>query len=575
MGLIDEVAARLNLPLRPSFTGGVIARNRLRVVDLLERPNGRYVLNALADLPVAAEEGEVGRLLAGIARRNSLAGRTLTLLAADRRVQVRQVEMPRMPHEELVDSLRFTEADALPFPMEDAVLDGFFMPGNGDDPRTPVLMAAMERATAERYHRMVAGSPFRHIGLTVVPAALEALLEHSRLIDADAPAPFISLSQDSAGVYIFQGGDLKFMRDIALGGEQLTEALAGDYNVAGNLVHVSLDEAEEIKRVMGIPQGDELHEVAHRGITGEMFLARLQAPLEKMVMEFGRSIDYFQNEYRSLDIPAVYLIGSAAQTRNLAAYLTEGLGYPFTVYNPFDDFVEIEKDELAALRAAGPAYAVTVGVALERGRRINLLPPRERYSFKAYLMKRLPAALAAFYLLAVAGVAAAGAAYKGKMEARIASVGADIAALAGEQDAGALMEAKAAALRNEMAAIDTRMTVYPKLEGRDIDWAAFYTELGIMMPRDMALDRLAVRFDGPEEYAADGEKYAKEVVMEGRIRGAAAAQVETLEEFLHSADASRCFVHATLINSHEGPAGIDGERMLMFTIAADIRRRGS
>ncbi|MBI5637934.1 MAG: pilus assembly protein PilM [Nitrospinae bacterium] len=569
---IQGLAARFNFPLVNSHTGIVIGSGRLCLIDL-KRGGGGFYLNVLADVPLEGQNPfspDVSRLLTRLARENSLHGRTAAILAAGRGLRVRILEMPRMEQGELVASLRFTEAEALPYPMETAALDGCILPG-GAEGRMPVLMAALECAEADRHHQMLSRSPFRPIALTVVPAALDALLEHSRIIDTSVPVSFISISGAHIGVYIFEGGGIRFTRDIGFGGDGFTDALTGAYEAEGGGIAVSREEAETLVAFFGIPRGDSLGAHGPRGISGETVLARLQPALDKMVTELGRSLDYYRNEYQHSSVPPAYLIGSAVRIKNLAEYLTDALGCRFSVYNPFGDFIAAEGPGLAAARDNGAACAVAVGVALDQGRRINLLPEKKRWSPRNWLRARLPAAAAACYCLLVLGAGLAGTAYRKSLDAQIAEVEGKIAVLKRAHDAGAVIEAKMADIRGEIGAIDARKAAYPELEGRGIGWKELYGEVGRLMPDDMALDRLIFRFGNTKEYAADGVMYGRQALFEGRVRGGAGGQVKTLEQFLEKMRDSAFFTHATLISSREVAAD-GGNAYLKFTLAADIRR---
>ena len=542
------------------------------MIDLRRSGDGHFYLNFLADAPLEGQDpfsSDVSRLLTRLARENNLRGLTAAILAAGRGLRLRILEMPRMEHGELIASLRFTEAEGLPYPMEEAALDGLIQPG-GAEGRMPVLMAALERAEVDRYHQTVSRSPFRPVALTVIPAALGALLEHARVIDKSLPVPFISISKAHTGVYIFEGGGIRFSRDIGIGGDLLNDALMGDRETAGGNISISREDAEALVAFFGIPRGDCLGVRGPKGISGEMALARMQPALDKIVTELGRSLDYYRNEYRLPSSPSVYFVGSATRIKNLAEYLAEALGCRFTAYNPFGDFIAAEGPRQVAARENGAAYAVAVGVALDQGRRINLLPEKNRWSAGNWLRAWLPVTAAALYVLLVLGLGEAEKAYHKGLDAQIAAVERKIAVLKREHEADAVIEGKIDAIRGELRRIDARKTAYLELEGRDIGWKDLYKEVGLLMPDDMALDRLVFRLGNQREYASDGAMYSRQALLEGRIRGGADAQLKTLGQFLNKMRASAYFSHATLINTRE--AADDGNGYLKFTLAADIRR---
>lgn len=572
MNGIQGLAARFNIPVVNSHTGIALSGGMLCVIDLKRGGDGRIHLNFLAEVPLEGQNPfspDVSRQLTRLAHEHNLWGLTATILAAGRGLRLRILEMPRMSRGELVASLRFTEAEALPYSMDVAALDGCILPG-GSEGRMPVLMAALELTEAALYHQMLSRSPLRPIAITVVPAALNALLEHSRIIDTSVPVSFISVSKTHSGVYIFEGGGIRFTRDIGFGGDVFTDALTGEYETASGKITVSREEAEMLVAYFGIPRADDPGAPGAKGISGEMALARMQSALDKVVTEVGRSLDYCRNEYRHSAASPVYFIGSAARIKNLAEYLTDAVGCRFTIYNPFEDFIAVEDPRFAAARKDGATYAEAVGAALDQGARINLLPEKNRWSAWNWLRVALPVAGVALYLLLVLGLGAWSAAYHRSLDAKIANVKTKIARLQREHDPDTVIEARAAGIRGEIGRIDARNAVHPELAGRDIGWKDLYEEVGRLMPDDMALDRLIFRFGNPKEYASDGAKYGRQAVFEGRVRGGADAQLKTLEQFLGNMRGSAIFTHATLISSHEAADG--GNAFLKFVLAADIQR---
>ncbi len=572
MNSVQRFAARFNFPLVDTFTGIVFGGGALYLADLKRSNNGGFRLHYAAEVPLEGRNPfspEVARLLTRLARENNLRGRTAAILAAGRGLRIRIHEMPRMEHDELVASLRFTEAEVLPYSVDDAELDGFILPG-GVEGRMPVLMSALERGEATRYHQSLSLSPFRPIALTVVPAALDALLEHTRVIDTNVPVAFVCISNTSTGIYVFEGGGIRFTRDIGFGGDSFIDALTGEYEVPEDRITVSHGEAQTLAAFFGVPRGNSLGMQGPRGIDGKLVLARIQPVLDRLVTELGRSLDYYRNDFKCDSVSSVYLVGSAARMENLAEYLSDALGCRLTIYNPFDDFVMAEGPPHKIARENGAAYAVAVGVALDKGRRINLLPEKMRWSVGNWLRTRLPAAASVLFIVLMAAFSLAAITYRKNLDIQLAAVERQIAGFKQVHEADVAIEATANDIREEIKRIDARKTAYPELKGRDINWQALYGEVGSLIPNDMALDRLVFTFGGQKEYAADGAIYGRQALLEGHIRDGLDDQVKTLERFLTMVRHSPFFTHATLISARKVEDG--GNTYLKFTLGADINR---
>jgi hypothetical protein len=141
-----------------------------------------------------------------------------------------------------------------------------------------------------------------------------------------------------------------------------------------------------------------------------------------------------------------------------------------------------------------------------------------------------------------------------------------------EQQMGRILEVKIVSLKNEIKGLETRMTVYPELKGREINWGLLYSEIGMMMPLDLALSKMNIRFDRTQEYATDGEMYSKQIILEGRIRGKSNEQVKALQQFLRKIEETKYFLHPTLLFTKQSDLSGGADSLLLFSLAADIQK---
>ncbi len=87
--------------------------------------------------------------------------------------------------------------------------------------------------------------------------------------------------------------------------------------------------------------------------------------LEEMAGEVRRSLEFHLGRYPDASISRLVLIGGGARLRNLDAFLTQTLGVPTTVANPFAH-IQVQTPKLAPGYANenGPLCAVALGLAL-------------------------------------------------------------------------------------------------------------------------------------------------------------------------------------------------------------------
>jgi type IV pilus assembly protein PilM len=536
------------------------------VVDIVPNADG-FTLNGFGKVALgngSSHNRKAAKALNRICRKNGLWAKTVTCLAQGGEIYIRQLNMPPMDREEIINAARYSERDTAPFPVEPASIDAWTEPDKKTSGRVNALVAMLDANGVSRHRKLFRRTYFKQAAISIVPAALASIVNRSGTIDRSLPVPIINIGKSVTGVYVFVDGYIKFLREINIGGDDFTRLLADGFNI-------SKIEADRLKTAFGIPMGEEINEKREGPATGGTVLKKLQPFLDKMAAEFGRSLDYFKNEQRVKKMPVVYLIGSTASLKNLAAYLTASTEYEFKVYNPFDDFIAIKKDELKHTRALGPEITVPLGLALDRGRTINLLPKRFRYSFDRFIARLTSLAVVAVYLFFLAAIKFAGVQYLNRMEASINGFEPVASSLKKEERAATVLVDEIIKVKGEITAVDERMRQFPELKGAGVNWPAMYREIGNLLPSDIALEAINISFNNRKEYAEDGKLYSKQLVVEGKIRGSDKKKLESLRTFLEKVQNSRLFEHASLISTKRDGQKGGGSSMLLFTIAADMR----
>ena len=524
-GFLNGFRRFLNLPVEESYTGAVVTPKSVTVVDLERKESGFYLGGFGRENPPNGESfGERGAAAAlnRICRKSSLWTKTVSHLAPGGKTFVRQMQMPPMDKEEIIDSVRYTERDSIPFPVDTASIDAWQAPDKNLPGRINSLVAALDSASLNRQRKIFDRTYFKQVAISIVPAALAAVIGQSKIIDSSLAVPIVAIGDSTASVYVYLHGQIKFSRDINLGG-----ATAPDLR---------------------------------------------QPVLDRLAMEIGRSLDYFKNEQRIKELPAVYIIGAAASVKQTAGYLAKSLEYDFKVYNPFDDFITIEKERLEYVRELGPEITIPVGLALDRGRTINLLPKRFRYTYKGFVKRFTAVTAVACYLIFLSLVKFAGLGQLGVMQEQVTGFGEVARSLKTEERATVIVVNEIFNIKEKVRTLEKQMASYPALKGSGINWPAVYSEIGSLLPGDIALNTIGVSFTNRPEYAADGKVYSKQVVLRGKVRGKSDNSLKALRLYMERVQDSRLFEHASLISTRrtdkKGSAS-----MLMFTMAADIRDR--
>src|SRR5438270_6607005 len=156
-----------------------VGTTAVRVVEVvIERPGGRRpgrsqsrgtapgpraVVSRVGEVPLppgAVRDGEVqdpaavGAAISELWRQTGLRSRDVRVGLTGSRVVVRVVDLPAMPDEELAGAVRFSAADHIPIPLDEAVLDHAILEPTppaepGGPPMVRVLVAATHRSALD------------------------------------------------------------------------------------------------------------------------------------------------------------------------------------------------------------------------------------------------------------------------------------------------------------------------------------------------------------------------------------------------------------------------------------------
>jgi type IV pilus assembly protein PilM len=309
----------------------------------------RVVNNGHAQLEqVAREELEPGIVVAGELRepealalalrsffkKHKLPKRGVRLGIANNRIGVRIFEIGGIDDpKQLANAIRFRAQEALPIPIEDAVLDYQVLGETRDEEgqvTTRVLLVVAYRELIDRYV-----TACRKAGINLVAVDLEAF---ALLRSLAAPPEDVTSAPQAALVAVAVGHErstfavsdgrvCEFTRVLDWGGGALNATIARELDMTPL-------EAEPIKRALSLgPAPGDVPE----GLTEEQ-MAKAREAVRRQVQTFARelvsSLQFYQNQPGSLGIAEIVLTGGTAHLDGLAEELQRLIGVQVRVGDP-------------------------------------------------------------------------------------------------------------------------------------------------------------------------------------------------------------------------------------------------
>jgi type IV pilus assembly protein PilM len=266
------------------------------------------------------------------------------------RVGVRIFERPQVEDpKQLANAIRFRAHEALPIPIEEAMLDYHLLPGEDGPGR--VLLVVTYREVVERF-----GEACRAAQLDLAGADLEAFAllravagrHDAANMRRQAALVVAAVGHDRSTVAVSDGRICEFTRVLDWGGAKLTKALADS-------LRVPEDEAERTKRTLslaGLPHDADP--------TTQRATAAVRRELQTLARELTSTLKFYQGQPESLSIGEIALTGGTSHLPGLAEELERVIGVRVRVADPLARFAPetVEEQQIGSL-------SVAIGLGIE------------------------------------------------------------------------------------------------------------------------------------------------------------------------------------------------------------------
>ncbi len=254
----------------------------------------------------------------------------------------RTLELPPMNGSDLEQAISYEVEQYVPVPVNDLYIDHEVVnTTSGNDPHMDVLMMAAPRAIVDSYLKL-----FDELGIEVgameagMAAVIRALL-HSG--DAGGSTLVVDIGSLSSDLTIYDTF-IPLTGSVPVGGQHYTDALVSSLGI-------KVAEANEIKEKFGLTPS---------GMHDKVFPA-LEPQLQTLVKEIKRVIKFYESRHEETKkVASLVLSGGTAQMPGLDQYLSEQVGLPLTVGDPWKN-LEIKKENHPQ---ETPMYATAIGLAL-------------------------------------------------------------------------------------------------------------------------------------------------------------------------------------------------------------------
>lgn len=351
-----------------SFVGLDIGSHGVKVAQLSPGAGGRFRLThtGSGEIPpgsvkegVVVEPQAVGAVIRQVLAAAGIKPGRVVSAVGGQAVIVRELKLPPMSDDELKQAARFEAERYIPYGVREVNMD-FDVIGETTEEnqkKVVVLLVAARREIVDKHIQALELGGVEPFILDVESfAVMRALDAQARTDGAGDAVVFVDLGAETSDIVITEGGQLRLTRNINIGGDSLTRAVA-------SRLEMEFQSAEQLKEEKGtvLLEGEPLPD--DRTI---LSLHDVMLPiLGDLATEIRRSLDYFQTRWRESRVGRVVISGGTARLSNLDRFLSLELGVETVVGDPFLQ-VEVAERVLPAARRreVAPGMATAVGLAM-------------------------------------------------------------------------------------------------------------------------------------------------------------------------------------------------------------------
>lgn len=277
-------------------------------------------------------------------------------------IVIRPIIMTQMNERELQNAIKFEAERYLPYSVADAQIKGTILRKSveGDEKTMEVLLVAAPNEIVTNTQEVIKMAGVEPLAIDLEPFALarSAQMVLNDVISHQTVA-LINLGASTSSINIFKEGILRHNRTITTAGNSFTKAI-------GQSLNLSFEEAEKIKKEKGVIRVEK--DATPVAPTTMRIFNVIIPVLTDLVTEIQRSFDFYRARYRGESVDLILLSGGSAKFKNIDAYISNELGVPCEIANPFKniDISDVAGYTQEELREIAPTVVVVIGLALRQ-----------------------------------------------------------------------------------------------------------------------------------------------------------------------------------------------------------------
>jgi type IV pilus assembly protein PilM len=332
----------------PTLLGIDLGSDSIKAIEAVKE-KGRMRVTGFGRVELPAPDARADAL-ADLLRHCGFRSKRVATSVSGRSVIVRYVNMVDIPDENLKTAIRYEADRYIPFDLNEVVLDCHRIedaPGVGAN-EMKLLLVAVKREVVDEQVRLIQGAGLQPQLIDVDAFALGnafAMGGPTCELAAGKVVALVDIGASKTVVDIVRGGESYFTREVYVGGNDVTNAIAKRFGI-------ETFEGEQLKRQPASREQEIAEAVAQS--------------LEDLGNEIQLSFDYYENQSDS-KVEEVFVSGGGSRVPGLEETFERTFERRTMTWNPLEGFDLDEGLDHQALLECAPSLGVAAGLAARAG----------------------------------------------------------------------------------------------------------------------------------------------------------------------------------------------------------------
>jgi len=304
----------------------------------------------------------VADVLTELIKDSGISDRKAVIAITGQKVIVREIVLPLMEDKELMAGVMWEAPKYVPYDLDESIIDAEkveeFVEKDGNK-MMRVLLVAAPKSFIQPYMEVLKKARIIPKIVDVVSSANIRAFENnlsdkkeeeqeSSIIDI-----ILSIGASNTILTLVGKGNLKFTRDILVGGNDITKAIAKSLNI-------SFEEAEKLKRGTKIVLGPEAEEENKN--ESEKIILKI---LNQVTKEVRKSLSYYKTQSQKVKYNKMILSGGCANIDNIKDLLSEQFEIPVIIGNPLEGIkIDERAFDIKRMEKLKDTLATVIGLAI-------------------------------------------------------------------------------------------------------------------------------------------------------------------------------------------------------------------